>query len=92
MRVIVDILWWIALVYIWIVVARIVIGWLPIRWPKPLRPLVVLVYDLTEPILSPLRRWMPVIPISSGVGLDLSPMMVIVAVLFLQWLIRRLFG
>ncbi len=92
MRLVGDILWWVLLAYLWIIIARIIIGWLPIRWPKGVRPLVVLVYDVTEPVLSPLRRWIPMIPISSGVGLDLSPMIVVVVIVFLQWLVRRIFG
>lgn len=92
MRVVGVILWWILLVYLWIVIARILIGWLPVRWPKGVRPLVVLIYDLTEPILSPLRRWVPMIPVSSGVGLDLSPMIVIIVIVFLQMAVRRIFG
>jgi YggT family protein len=87
-----DILWWILLIYLWVIIARIIIGWLPVRWPKGIRPVIVLIYDLTEPVLSPLRRMIPMIPVSSGVGLDLSPMVVIVIVVFLQWAVRRIFG
>ncbi len=87
-----EVIWWALAVYMWLVVARAVIGWLPVRWPRGLRPLVVLVYDLTEPVLSPLRRVIPTIPVGSGVGLDLSPMVVIVVILLLQWLVRGLFG
>lgn len=91
MRLAGDIIWWILAFYMWMVVARVLIGWLPIRWPRGLRPLVVLIYDLTEPVLSPVRRIVPTIPLGSGVGLDLSPMLIIVAILFLQWLVRGLF-
>lgn len=92
MRLAGDIIWWILAFYMWMVIARVLIGWLPIRWPRGLRPLVVLIYDLTEPVLSPVRRIVPTIPLGSGVGLDLSPMLIIVAILFLQWLVRGLFG
>jgi YggT family protein len=91
-RVVGDILWWILLVYLWIIIARLIIGWLPFKWPRPLRPLVVLIYDITEPVLSPLRRWIPVVPLSEGVGLDLSPMVVIVIIIFMQWLVNRIFS
>lgn len=92
MRLAGDIIWWILAFYMWMVIARVLIGWLPIRWPRGMRPLLVLIYDLTEPLLSPLRRIVPTIPLGSGVGLDLSPMLIIVAILFLQWLVRGLFG
>lgn len=92
MRVVGDILWWALWVYFCIIIARVIIGWLPIRWPRSLRPLVVLIYDITEPLLSPLRRWVPVIPVSAGVALDLSPLIVMVIIGFLQWLVREIFG
>jgi len=86
-----DIIWWVLAAYMWLIVARVIIGWLPIRWPRGVRPLVVLIYDLTEPVISPVRRIVPTIPVGSGVGLDLSPMVIIVAILFLQWLVRGIF-
>ncbi len=92
MEVIGDILYWILLVYLVMIIARVFIGWLPIKWPKPLRPVVVLIYDLTEPVLSFFRRFIPVIPLGSGAALDPSPMAVIIIIFFLQWLVRRLFG
>ena len=92
MEVIGDILYWILLVYLVMIFARVLIGWLPVKWPKPLRPVVVLIYDLTEPVLSLFRRFVPVIPVGSGAALDLSPIVVIFIIFFLQWLVRRLFG
>lgn len=91
MKVVGDILWWILLVYLWIIIVRVVIGWLPVRWPRPVRPLVVLIYDLTEPVMSPLRRWVPVIPVGEGVGLDLSPIIVIVVIVAMQAIVRAIF-
>jgi YggT family protein len=91
-RVLGDILWWILRIYFWIVIARIIIGLLPLRWPRPVRPLVVLIYDITEPVLSPLRRWVPAIPLREGVSLDLSPMIVVGVIFFLQWVVRRIFS
>jgi YggT family protein len=87
-----DILWWVLLAYLIAVFARIIIGWLPVKWPSALRPLVVFIYDITEPLLSPLRRVIPIIPLSSGMGLDLSPTVLIIAIVFLQWLVRKIFG
>ncbi|MEW6554974.1 MAG: YggT family protein [Actinomycetota bacterium] len=92
MEIVGDILWWILLVYLVVVFARIVIGWLPVKWPPPLRPVVVFIYDITEPLLSPLRRVIPIVPLSGGVGLDFSPMVLMLAIGFLQWLVREVFG
>lgn len=92
MEIVWDILSWILWIYLLLIFARIIIGWLPVSWPRGLRRMVVLIYDLTEPALSPLRRVLPIIPISGGVGLDLSPMVVILMIFFLQWLIRSFSG
>jgi YggT family protein len=91
-RIVGDILYWILLVYMIMIVARILIEWLPVKWPRPVRPLVVLIYDLTEPPLSLLRRFIPVVPVGSGAALDFSPMVVIIIIVFLQFLVRKLFG
>ena len=92
MEIVGDILWWILLAYLIAVICRIIIGWLPVKWPSPLRPVVVFIYDITEPLLSPLRRVIPIVPLSGGVGLDLSPTVLIIAIVFLQWLVGKVFG
>ena len=91
MEIVGDILWWILLVYLIAVFARIIIGWLPVRWPRTIRPVVVFIYDITEPPLSILRRVIPILPLSGGVGLDLSPAVLIIVIIFLQWLVREFF-
>lgn len=92
MEVVGDILFWILLVYQFMIIARILIGWLPVKWPKPLRTVVVLIYDLTEPVLSLFRKWIPEVPVGSGAALDFSPLVVIIIIVFLQWAVRQLFG
>ncbi len=87
-----DILWWILLAYLLAVFARVIIGWLPVRWPRGIRSAVVFIYDITEPVLSPLRRLIPAIPVGEGVALDLSPTVLILLIVFLQWLVRKVFG
>lgn len=86
-----DVLWWVLLAYLIAVFARVIIGWLPVKWPGILRPVVVFIYDITEPLLSPLRRVIPIVPLSGGVGLDLSPTVLIIVIIFLQWLVREVF-
>jgi len=76
--------------YIFFVVARAILSWLPIRWPEPLRPLVVFIYDITEFALAPLRRILPTVPLGGGVGLDLSPVVLILLLTAIRWLIYRL--
>ncbi len=91
MAIVGGILRWILLLYMACIFARIIIGWLPVQWPKGLRPLVVFIFDITEPLLSPLRRVIPVLPLGRGLGLDLSPTVLIIVILFLQWLVKRVF-
>lgn len=63
--------------YFWIIIARAVLSWVN---PDPFNPIVRFLYRVTEPVLRPIRRRMPMM----GMGLDLSPMLVILAIYFLQ--------
>ena len=64
-------------VYFWIIIARAVLSWVN---PDPFNPIVRFLYRVTEPVLRPIRRRMPMMQM----GLDLSPMLVILAIYFLQ--------
>lgn len=63
--------------YMWIIIGRAVISWVN---ADPYNPIVRFLYDATEPLLSRIRR---VIPMSMG-GIDFSPMILIMAIMFLQ--------
>lgn len=63
--------------YMWVIVARAVISWVN---PDPYNPIVRVLNGITEPVLYPLRRRFP---IQLG-GIDLSPILVILAIVFLQ--------
>ncbi len=79
---ILDYLLW---AYGWILLARVVISYLNV---DPANPLIRFVYSVTEPVLERVRARLPV---SSG-GFDLSPLVVWVAVIFLQrFLVRTLY-
>jgi YggT family protein len=70
----------------WLVIIRAVISWVN---PDPDNTLVQLLYKTTEPILEPIRRRMP---INFRFGLDISPVIVILVIIFLQsFLIRSLY-
>lgn len=60
------------------IVGRALLSWFPIRPGNPFQPLAVVLHQITEPVLAPLRRILP----SFGM-IDLSP---IVALLLLQFL------
>lgn len=71
--------------YMWIVVARAVISWVN---PDPHNPIVRFLYSATEPVLYRLRR---ALPLYAG-GIDFSPILVFVAIIFLQrFLVQTLY-
>lgn len=61
--------------YMFIVVARALISWVS---PDPYNPIVQFLYTVTEPVLRPVRRRLPV------TGVDISPIIIILAIIFLQ--------
>ena len=63
--------------YMWIIIARAVISWVN---PDPYNPIVRFLNSVTEPVLYPIRRRLP---ISLG-GIDFSPILVILAIIFAQ--------
>lgn len=62
--------------YLWIVIARAILSWVN---PDPRNPIVRFLYNATEPVLHRVRRAVP----DMG-GIDFSPLLVILAVYFLQ--------
>jgi YggT family protein len=63
--------------YMWIIIGRAVISWVN---ADPHNPIVRFLYEVTEPVLGRIRRMLPMI---MG-GLDFSPIIVIVLIMFLQ--------
>lgn len=63
--------------YMWIIIGRAIISWVN---ADPYNPIVRFLYEATEPVLGRIRR---VLPLSMG-GIDFSPMILIVAIMFLQ--------
>jgi YggT family protein len=73
------------LISMWVLIFRVILSW--IRIPS-LYSVSVLLYHLTEPVLKPVRRVVP--PYRFG-GIDLSPMIVILLLVFLDtFLVRSL--
>jgi YggT family protein len=72
-----EILHYVIWLYIIIVTARAVISWVS---PDPYNPIVQFLYRATEPVLEPVRRKLP----GGGFGLDFSPLIVILALYFLD--------
>lgn len=73
------------MIYMWILILRAVFSWIP---APSLRPLAIILYNLTEPLLKPIRRYVP--PYKMG-GLDISPMILIILIVFIDtFLIKSL--
>ena len=63
--------------YMWVIIVRALISWVN---PDPYNPIVQFLYKITEPVLHPVRRLMPVY----NMGIDLSPFIVILILIFLK--------
>lgn len=64
-------------IYFWIIIARAILSWVS---PDPYNPIVRFLYAVTEPVLRPIRYRLPML----AMGLDLSPVVVILGIYFLQ--------
>lgn len=61
--------------YMWLIIIRAFLSWVD---PDPSNPIVQFIYRATEPVLRPIRQRLP------QTGIDLSPLIVIFAIMFLQ--------
>lgn len=64
--------------YMWLIIIRALLSWVN---PDPWNPVVQFINRVTEPILAPIRRRVP----SWRMGIDLSPLVAILAIYFVQW-------
>lgn len=73
-------------VYSYVLIARIVLSWVTMFWnPSPaLTPIIRVIYELTEPVMSFFRRYIP--PVG---GFDFSPLVIF---LVINILIRTIDG
>ena len=62
--------------YMWIIIISALISWVN---PDPYNPIVRFLYSVTEPVLRPIRK-----RLNFSMGLDLSPMIVILAIMFVK--------
>ena len=69
-------------IYMWIIIIRAVLSWVS---PDPYNPIVRFIHNVTEPVLYQVRRRLPV---SFG-GIDLSPIIVLLIIMFLQNFVVR---
>ncbi len=73
-------------VFFFIVLARVIMSWIPLITNKPLdygNPIVKFLIDVTEPVLAPMRRYLTI-----GM-IDLSPMALLIGLSILQSILLR---
>lgn len=68
----------------WLVIIAAVISWVN---PDPRNPIVQFLYKTTEPLLRPFRRILP--PGRTG-GIDFSPLLLILLIVFIEAVLSRL--
>ena len=70
--------------YKWVVIFAALVTWVN---PDPYNPIVRFLYKATEPVLSPIRRF-----IGNRLGaIDISPIIVIFVIVFIQSFLRKVF-
>ena len=74
-------------IYFWILIAMVVMSWLTAfniinNQNNVVRQVNYALYRLTEPVLGPIRRFLPDLG-----GLDISPIIAIIALQFIRYLV-----
>jgi len=62
--------------YMWVIIARAVLSWVN---PDPYNQIVRFIHNITEPVLYPIRSRIPFLG-----GIDVSPIIVILGIVFLE--------
>ena len=71
--------------FMWVVIARAILSWVS---PDPYNPIVRFIHNITEPVLHQFRKRLP---LNFG-GIDFSPILVLLAVIFLrQFVVQSLY-
>jgi len=76
-----TVIYYLLTIYMWIIIIRSLISWVN---PDPYNPIVRFLYQATEPVLYPIRRRLPFMG-----GIDLSPIIVLLIIIFLQVFLVR---
>jgi len=80
-----QVLDWVLWAYVWILIGRFIISFFNVDYGNPM---VRFLYGATEPVLERVRQRLPML---AG-GFDLSPVIVWIAIVFLQrFLVRSLY-
>jgi YggT family protein len=81
---ILTVLFSIIFLYKWVVIISAILSWVR---PDPYNPIVQMLYRLTEPAYAFIRKYIPTV---FG-GMDLAPLILIFALIFLETFLKNLF-
>lgn len=87
MRALLDVILLALQIYVWVIIASAIFSWLfAFNVVNPRNQVVATIgnalYQLTEPVLRPIRRYVPIFG-----GLDISPIILILLIFLLQRII-----
>lgn len=68
-------------IYMWLIIGRALISWVN---PDPYNPIVQFLHRATEPVMRKVRK---ILPYGGFGGIDVSPIIVIMAIVFLRILV-----
>ncbi|MCZ7661698.1 MAG: YggT family protein [Thermoleophilia bacterium] len=74
-------------VYYWLIIARVLLSWIPLPENDLVRSLYRLLYDATEPYLGLFRRVLPSFG-RGGMGIDFSPLLAIMVLILIERFVR----
>lgn len=77
-----------AQIFLLCLLGRIVLSWFPPSGPGPVETIRRALFTVTEPVLGPVRRLLPMVRIG-GMGLDLSPLVVFLGIEILLGILPR---
>ena len=69
-------------IYMFIIIVRVILSWIP---HNPSNKAAVIIRDITDPVMKPVQKHLPALG-----GMDLSPLVVIVALEVIKSLLIRM--
>ncbi len=66
-------------IYMWMIIISALLSWVN---PDPYNPIVRFLHSVTDPVLTPIRK-----RIGITMGIDISPMIVILIIMFIKYFI-----
>ena len=89
MNAIISLIYFVLVIYAWLIVARALLSWFPLRSGGVMYRVYSAIYDVTEPYLSIFRRFLPM-PRVGNAALDLSAIVALIVLFVLIQIVARL--